>query len=99
MHERKSEFHTVSLSQSKSVLVADRRRTVWAAVQEQSLQTDLGGLPGDGGPLCGLLPDLPQHSGRCPRGLQQQHGAEPVPDAQVTRQPPHRVTQTFPQWL
>lgn len=61
-----------------------RRRTVWLAVQEQSLQTDLGGLPGDGGPLRGLLPDLPQHPGRRARGLQRQHGQEPLPDAQVT---------------
>lgn len=52
-------------------------------MQEQSLQTHLGGLPGDGGPLCGLLPDLPQHPGRRPRGLQQQLAEEPLPDAQV----------------
>lgn len=66
------------------VSICSRRRTVWPAVQEQPLSTDLGGLPGDGGPLCGLLLDLPQHPGRRPRGLQQQHGEEPLLDAQVT---------------
>lgn len=36
-----------------------RWRIVWIVVQEQSLQTDLCGVPGNGGPLRGFLFDLP----------------------------------------
>lgn len=43
-------------------LVLARRRLVRLGVQEQSIQTHLGGLPGNGGTLRGLLSHLPQHS-------------------------------------
>lgn len=36
-----------------------RRRIVWIVVQEQSLQTDLCGIPGNGGPFRRFLFDLP----------------------------------------
>lgn len=39
-----------------------RRRAVRAAVQEQPVPPDLRRVPGNGRPLRGILPDLPQHA-------------------------------------
>lgn len=63
-----------------------RRRLVRTDVQEQSLQTDLRGLPGNGRPLRRLLPDLPQHPERRPRRLWHQHPKESVSNSEVTIQ-------------
>lgn len=49
--------------------VSIRRRIVWIAVQEQSLQTDLCGVSGNGCPFCCFLSDLPQHPRWRPCGL------------------------------
>uniref|UniRef100_A0A674MMA9 UNC93-like protein MFSD11 n=1 Tax=Takifugu rubripes TaxID=31033 RepID=A0A674MMA9_TAKRU len=59
-----------------------RRGTLRAAVQEQSLQTDLCGVPGDGRPFRGLLPDLPQHARRRAGGLQHRHPEGAIFDSQ-----------------
>lgn len=64
-----------------------RRRTLRAAVQEQPLQTDLCGVPGDGRPFRGLLPDLPQHARRRAGGLQHRHPEGAVFDPQVAPPP------------
>lgn len=74
-----SEFHARA--------VFARRRAVRAAVQEQSVQTDLCGVPGNGRPFRGLLLDLPQHARRRACRLQHRRPEGALSDAQVAHFP------------
>lgn len=74
-----SEFHARA--------VFARRRAVRAAVQEQSVQTDLCGVPGNGRPFRGLLLDLPQHARRRAGRLQHRRPEGALSDAQVAHFP------------
>lgn len=49
-----------------NVVFLTRRRIVRTVVQEQSLQTDLCGVSGNGRPFCCFLSDLPQRPRWCP---------------------------------
>ena len=67
----------------KECLSPTRRGLLRADVPKQPLPPDVGGLPGDGGALRGLLPDLPQHSRRRAHRAGDGNAAQVLPNSQV----------------